>query len=480
MQRTAVPVAIGTLIYLAIAWAWRDVPLLAEDCAHFADTRQWHSAWEAFALDRMPARPVQWLIVDAMAGVGRDHPALARLPNLLCQLLALVAVGHGLRRRGATLLASTLAMSLLVAAPTTVNLVWVVAATYPLRALLATIACLAWWQHLETPHWRHGLTASLCSLVGLLGHESGVFLIAALLLAPAMVRGPRALLPAWREPWARVLAALLLARLVDLLLLRSQHQYRLQSFAAIAANTARAALNVYPAPLRETCLDGLRGHAGGVGFATALAGFALVAIGFAAWYRRGTGCERLLLVAAWMEQAPAVLAVGVGVRYLHVSVPLLALAAGWRATALRGRARAVWLAGGFALAAIWAVDTVRTIAAVRSAGQVATRLTQDLTAARAALGPQQVLVVADAPPVWGSYAEVPLFAWGLRAFLLAHGVTEPIELVRRTPIVGSTDIATIPASQWSTLFASPSHSTFAFAHDGHLQPATLPTAAPNK
>lgn len=431
--------AAGVIAVVLAQWVTSaQVPLFGEDCAHLAGVAAWDGPWAAFAPDRLPARPLQWLAVWCLAPLAESSPLLARLPAALLQLACFACMLATLRawRVPAAMRAAAIFCASL--SPSVVNLLWLVAIGYPLRAFLAVAAAACWWHHLRTRAVTPGLVAVACGLSSALTHESGALLTAGLAVAWLLRPGGRGIAQALRDPCTWALVAIVAWRAVDLLWLQAVHQYRVQVPGAIAANAARALLNPFPAAMREAMLAGLRGGHGGLAFVGSLVFVGGIAAGLLVWFWRGDARTRFLLLLAAFEQVAAVLTVGVGVRYLHVSVPLLLMAAAVGAAQWSARARVGWLVVVGGLATTWSIDMVATTRAFAAAGVVARQIVEDVRREQAAM-PASITVV-DLPMTWGSDRQIPFLAWGAREFLQRNGISGPVRVVLTRAVNGSTDM----------------------------------------
>lgn len=450
-QSIAVPALAVALAGAALGglwWAIAGEPLLGEDHAHLADVETWPTPAPAFASDRLPARPLQWLLLWGNWSAGLRDPAGARLSAFAFEFAALALLVLWLRGLGVSPWVGLLATVLVLLAPAHIDLVWLVAAMRPLRRLVTIAAAWAWWRHVQAPSVRTGAVTSACTLFALLAHEGAVTLLPILVLAWVVAHGRGGLAMAARDPWTWVVSGLVIWRLVDLFWLRAQHQHDLSSLGAMAANSARAVLGYLPQSIRLPWLDALRGTYGALGTWAGLAGLLGLAFFAAQWWRRGTALERFCLLVVGFEPIPAVLATGVSIHSFYVAIPFFAVALGLHLHRARGVARITLWTATIALAASWLVDSVAEVRAFRESGVIVRDLVTQIGAVRARVGPEVPLVIADLPGAWGSHDQVPMLAWGAHATLARSGVYGPLRFVRTRAYQTTTEMTWLDDEAW--------------------------------
>src|SRR5712671_1671384 len=395
-------IGLGALATLALLW-WccRAVPVFGEDEAHLAVVANWSSPWPAFGFDLQPPRPLQWTLLWSLQTWAARSPAMARLPAFALQSAAIVLVLLWLRRLRVSRWPTAFAVGLLLAAPTQVNLVWLVAVTYPLRAIATLLAAMACWRHAQQPRPVTGLLMLLAFVVALLAHEGGIALLLPLLLAGGLLHGTDGWRRARRDPWTWLLLVSACWRTAEILWWRPGAFYGVRSAGAIAANAVRAVLDYLPYAVREPWLDLLRGTHGCLPQALGLAAFAAVVVLLVLWFCRAAPVERFCLLIVATEPLPAVLSVGLDVRYLEVAMPFFAVAV---ACALQrtGAPTGRWLQAASAVLLLgWTIDSMAVVGTIRRAGSALLQITELVRMARDHADLDATIVVADLPEFFG-------------------------------------------------------------------------------
>ncbi|MCB9918469.1 MAG: hypothetical protein H6832_08700 [Planctomycetes bacterium] len=437
-------------LIVTLCWCIGGVSPIGEDVLHLDRVATWDTPWSAFSRHLQPARPLQWSWLYAAHTLFGVSPAAARLPAFSLHAVLVVAVHMWLRLRGVSYGTTLLAATLVLVAPVHVHLVWLCAIGYPVRALCAFGAAVLWWQHvrdfstqdtsLAGVHRSSGWWTVLLYAVCLLAHESAIFMAPVFVLAWWLVPVRAGLGAVLRNRATVALLLLALWRVLDLLVVRTSRQYSLHDFGAVPANVARVAFHVLPEFAREALLDGLRGVHGNLGFAASASVFGLIIVLGAFLFVRGDGFQRFLLSLALMDAVPQVLFVGVGVRYVHVAAPLVAVALASFSIGRPSRDQAT-RALLLAIVVSWVFQGLRSLEGIRAADDATRALIADVEATLVAEPSTKEIVLVDVPGLWGVHGQLPFLSWGTRERLHRAGISKEIviDLVRTRPAATSND-----------------------------------------
>jgi hypothetical protein len=220
---------------------------------------------------------------------------------------------------------------------------------------------------------------------------------------------------------------------------------------AIAANTVRALLALWPAELRETIVAGLRGLHGTAGIVLGACGALLIVLATLALFVRGGAVWRFALLVTALDLGLSVPVAGWSQRYAYLAAALaaIALADSWaRAPALRRR---VLTGAAVVLGACWLVESLRIVREFREAGTMVDTVLAQAVQAHAGWPAGRPFVVANLPDLWGRDQELPVFNWGFAPALRRRGMAQDVVQLRSTPLRMGTAARFVPPAELERL-----------------------------
>ena len=448
------PALAAWLVFLA--WSGREVGFLADDYEFLKIAAEMQSPLQAFERGHTSPKPLHHLIFWWGAHCTGPDANWMRLPAFLAHALALGFVFRIGRQAGASPVGAALATLLYASFATTRSLLWPVAISGFLRVTCALAALSFWIDAVRSyrtvsadgvsSHWARSTCAAIVATLFAMGaHQSGALTPGFFVLWAMLVGGERGI----RESALRGLRAAFHPAVLGSVVVVGAYvvwasgttdQYRgIRELGAIAANTLRSVVALAPQELRICATEAARGKLLG---AASVAGWLVIA-GYGTFYGwrlvRGSGLWRFAIVAGSIDIALAVVTAGWSQRYCYFAAALFAIALGvsWSCVVLRWQ-RVMIGAAAVLLAACWARESLRVGRELQEASAVARDILDAGQRADQELGTGNPLVIANAPDVWGTEQDLPLFNWGLEPALRTRGVTRAIRQVRTTPARTST------------------------------------------
>lgn len=427
--------AVGLLLFAAIA----GLPFFSEDFTQMLEASRLSSVWQAVGPQLEPLRPLQHLPFYLLSRVADPDPAWLRAIALLLHLGSTFLVVRLARALGAKDSDARLAGALFLVFPCVKALVWGAAISSPLRVFFVLGALVSFAE-------RRGLLLIVCTLLALASHENAIALPALLVLLAFALGRRRALF----EPATIACVLAVLAHVVYLAFLRTQRHHGLKSLESLPANVVKAALSFAPEPLRELCIEGLRGGTGQLWLSLAIVAFLAWIVLLALAIVRGRPAVRFAVLAIAVDLALPVIAAGFTQRYAYLSGGLAAIALVLASESWPARVRRAVLGAVFAL---WSIDTLVDCVEYRMAGSLQRRVLAELREERQRAGPGQVIAVIDLPDMAGNERDLPFFNWGQEECVRRAGIPGPWVFWRTRDFATSSDVPRVPPERLEHLRA---------------------------
>lgn len=455
------------VVWLFVLWfSGRDVGFLADDHDFLGVAAAMDSPWQAFERGHTAPKPIHHLVFWWGAHCTGPDPAWMRLPAFLAEAVLLGFVFRIARQAGAGTGGAALATLLFASFATTRSLLWPVAISGFLRVTFALMA-LSFWIDAQRSRWA-AVAAVLATMLAMGAHQSGALTPGLFVLWSAfqgggslrdhVARGVRAA----RHPV--VLLAVAVVALYVVWASGSEDPYRgIRELGAIAANTLRGIVALAPDEVRIAAIAAARGQVSGAMWFVGWAAVALCCACHCLLFVRGSGFWRFAIVAGACDMALAVVTAGWTQRYCYLAASLLAVAVGASFSLAGSRRRRIGIAlvAGL-LMACWGRESLRVAAEIRDASAVAEGLFDFAIETERDLGDDTVLVVANAPDVWGRERDLAMLNWGLEPALRTRGMKREFRQVRTTPARTSTAMSLVSAADLETLRLDPAGSLVEF------------------
>lgn len=439
---------IGIAAWLLLQWLFvARLPLLSEDWTHRELVGSFTSFFDCFDRSHPPPRPLQHIFFWVMGGA----PAWAmRLVPFVMHFASAVAVAALARAAGLEAGRARAAAALFAAFPAVRALAWPAAISGPGHVLFELLALLAFARG-RRGSWGSAALVAAATLLAAAWHPSAVLTPLLLVGWRALVAGEggvvRRALHSLREP--AVLAALAVAVLMLAWIMPAPGpRGGVRELGAVAANTARSLVFWLPESVRVEVVALLRAGGGArLGGLAVLA--AITACGAVLWWRGGRLWRFGLLVMV-ADLGLTVLKAGFSMRYAMLPAAVLALACAGLEARLRWRQLLVLLFG-----LMFAGESVRDTADFVAAGRSAAALLDAATELRDEVPEGRVLWIVDPPPDAGAEGDIPVWNWGLRQALLAHGVLHVRMITTLRSVTSGTDVERVEAAFVAAVMQDP-------------------------